>query len=199
MKSQAISRNSFQLAAILTAGLILFAVVLAIGAVQPGVRLQDAPIGELLPLANKGDADAQYQAGRRYAEGEGVAQSDEEALRWWRLAAEQEHVGAQYDIGISYLNGYGVAKDEAEAAKWFRLAAEQGYAEAQYNLGTMLFIGEGVPQDHVSGYAWMLTAESQGADIENLSDAEIEMTPVQTAAAKKLSALCVKSAYSDCE
>ena len=39
--------------------------------------------------AQKGQADAQYSLGNRYARGEGVAQDDAEAVRWYRLAAEQ--------------------------------------------------------------------------------------------------------------
>ncbi|HIE87808.1 MAG TPA: sel1 repeat family protein, partial [Gammaproteobacteria bacterium] len=39
--------------------------------------------------ANQGDADAQYLLGLMYANGRGVPQDDKEAVRWYRLAADQ--------------------------------------------------------------------------------------------------------------
>jgi uncharacterized protein len=60
-----------------------------------------------------------------------------EAVKWFRLAAEQGVAQAQYNLGIIYLNGLGVPQDYAETAQWFRQAAEQGLAQAQYNLGVM--------------------------------------------------------------
>lgn len=54
----------------------------------------------------------------------------EEAVRSFRLAAEQGHADAQYNLGFSYAYGEGVLKDEGEAIKWFRLAADQEDTEA---------------------------------------------------------------------
>ena len=42
-----------------------------------------------LPLAEQGDADAQYNLGVMYNEGEGVPQDYKEATKWFRLAAEE--------------------------------------------------------------------------------------------------------------
>ena len=53
-----------------------------------------------------------------------------EAVRYFRLAAEQGHAGAQYNLGVCYTKGYGVTQNYIEAVKYFRLAAEQGHAEA---------------------------------------------------------------------
>ena len=89
---------------------------------------------------------AQFNLGIMYANGEGVLKDDAEAVKWYRLAAEQGHANAQYNLGVMYDNGIGVLKDDAEAVKWYRLAAEQGYANAQHNLGAMYADGRGVPQ-----------------------------------------------------
>ena len=59
-----------------------------------------------------------------------VGQNHAEAVRWYRLAAEQGHAGAQISLGL-ILEG----EDDAEAVRWYRLAADQGDAFAQYNLG----------------------------------------------------------------
>ena len=41
-----------------------------------------AALQEWRPLAEQGDADAQYNLGSMYHEGRGVAQSDTEAVKW---------------------------------------------------------------------------------------------------------------------
>ena len=70
--------------------------------------------------------DAQYNLGVAYSNGEGVEQDYAEAVKWWRLAAEQGIADAQYNLGIAYYDGDGVEQDYVEAVKWWRLAAEQG-------------------------------------------------------------------------
>ena len=97
----------------------------------------------LRPLADQGDARAQYILGVIYANGKNYG----EALKWHRLAAAQGHPGAQFNLGLMYFEGQGVPKNYAEAVKWYRLAADQGDAAAQNNLGVAHHNGKGVPQD----------------------------------------------------
>ena len=78
---------------------------------------------------------AQYSLGDCYYYGWGVAEDEEEAVKWYRKAAEQGYAGAQNDLGLCYKNGYGVEKNAAKAVEWYRKAAEQGEMHAQYNLG----------------------------------------------------------------
>jgi TPR repeat protein len=114
------------------------------------------------PLAEQGDASAQYNLGFMYNNGEGVPQDYVEAVKWYRMAAEQDHADAQYNLGLMYDNGQGVPQDYAEAVKWYRMAAEQGYATAQSNLGVMYATGSGVPQDDVLAHMWFNLAAAQG-------------------------------------
>jgi TPR repeat protein len=44
-----------------------------------------------------------------FADGEGVAQDQAEAVRLWRLAAAQGHAQAQSNLGVMFANGEGVA------------------------------------------------------------------------------------------
>ena len=83
-------------------------------------------MSELQPLAEQGDADAQFILGAMYDLGKGVPESDTKAAQWYRPSAEQGNVNAQYNLGLMYANGDGVPEDDAEAMKWYRLAAEQG-------------------------------------------------------------------------
>jgi len=79
----------------------------------------------ILPLAEQGDAQAQYNLGVMYDKGRGVPQDYKEAVKWYRLAAEQGVREAQYNLGNKYSKGQGVPQDYKEAVKWYRLAAEQ--------------------------------------------------------------------------
>ena len=85
-----------------------------------------------------------------------------EAVRWFRIAAEEGDACAQSNLGVMYETGRGVARDNGEAVRWFRLAADQGEAVAQYNLGLMYDTGRGVPQDDDEAVRWYRLAAEQG-------------------------------------
>ena len=68
-----------------------------------------------------------------YENGEGVAQDYAEAVRWYRLAAEQGYANAQINLGGMYYNGEGVPQDYVQAHMWSNLAAAQGNANAVAN------------------------------------------------------------------
>ena len=81
---------------------------------------------EFRPLAQEGDADAQFNLGLMYSEGYGVSQDYKEAAQWFRLAAKQGHPDAQLNLGILYAEGAGVPQNYVLAHKWFNLAAVEG-------------------------------------------------------------------------
>ena len=140
------------------------------------------------PLADQGDANAQFNLGVRYDNGEGVPQNNVEALKWYWLAANQGLANAQYNLGVRYGEGRGVPQNEAEAVKWYRLAANQGLADAQYNLGGRYDNGEGVPRNYVNAYMWFNLAAAQGyQDAEKNRDlVKQRMTPAQIIEAQEL-------------
>jgi hypothetical protein len=86
-----------------------------------------------LPLAEQGNAEAQYDLGVMYLRGQGVLQDYKEAVKWFRLSAEQGNANAQYNLGLLYYKGEGFPKDYKEAVRLFRLSAKQGDASAQSN------------------------------------------------------------------
>ena len=114
-----------------------------------------------LPLAQQGDARAQFLLGALYAQGYGVPQDYGAAAQWFRRAATQGHVAAQYNLGVRYLEGRGVPRDPSQAAQWFRRAAQQGFARAQYNLGVLYANGDGVPRDASQAAQWFRRAADQ--------------------------------------
>ena len=85
-----------------------------------------------------------------------------EAVKWFRLSAEQGYAKAQYNLALMYANGQGVSQDYKEAAKWFRLSAEQGNAKAQTSLGFMYASGQGVTQDYKESVKWHRLSAEQG-------------------------------------
>ncbi len=119
-------------------------------------------MAEWRPLAEQGDAVAQYNLGLMYYKGLGVPQDYKEAVKWYRLAAEQGDADAQNNLGAMYQDGSGVPQDYAEAVKWYRLAAEQGIAKAQYTLGGIYYSGQGVPQDIKKAFSWFSKSAEQG-------------------------------------
>ncbi len=69
-----------------------------------------------------------------YAKGLGVENSEREAVRWFRAAADQNHADALYNLGVCYAYGRGVLKDLIIAACFHQMAIEKGEENAKNNL-----------------------------------------------------------------
>jgi hypothetical protein len=95
-------------------------------AASPVARRQAKSLVDLQRLADHGDADAQWQLGVRYHNGEGVPRDDAHAMQWFLRAAEQGHVIAQATLGAYYWAGRGVPPDLSKAYFWSSLALAQG-------------------------------------------------------------------------
>ena len=129
---------------------------------QHSRRLAAQVVQEVERLAYIGDAQALFLLGDAYQAGLAVKQDPQQALSWYRKAAEQGHLIAQQTLGVMYVKGRGVPRNEAEAANWFRQAAEQGDATAQYNLGAMYVSGSGVPRNDAEALKWFRQAAERG-------------------------------------
>ena len=117
---------------------------------------------ELRPLADRGDAEAQYRVGLMYEFGKGFAQDKAQMMVWLGKSAAQGHAAAQTELGVIYATGDGVPQDDVKAVSWFRKAASQGNATAQYNLGLLYAKGSGVRNDDAQAIAWFRKAAEQG-------------------------------------
>lgn len=78
--------------------------------------------GLFYPLAQRGDARAQYNLGMLYASGLGVDQDYQAALKWHRMAAAQGHAGGQNELAQMYARGQGVQPNPVLAYVWFSMA-----------------------------------------------------------------------------
>jgi len=104
--------------------------------------------------ALEGCVPAQRNLGLLYNDGVGVEQSDMEAAKWHKMAAELGNARSQYDLAVMYWNGRGVAQNQVEAVRWYIESAEQGHAPAQCNLGVIYQAGEGVAQSYEEAARW---------------------------------------------
>lgn len=114
------------------------------------------------PLAEEGDAWAQFGLGLLHSRGQGVPRDPKQAFNWFLLAAEQGIAPAQFRTGLAYGAGTGVAKNSAEAMRWYLLAAGKDNDDAQYMIGSMYHRGEHVPQDYAEAMVWFRRAAEQG-------------------------------------
>lgn len=131
-----------------------------------------------MEMAEKGDAEAQYNLAIMYRQGKGVKQDTKLALKWFEKSAAQGLASAEYYLGHLYDSGDGVPRDPVIAVGWYKKAAEKGNPLAQSNLGVAYASGEGVKQDIIKAYVWFSLAASQGltAALENRNILKKEMS-----------------------
>jgi len=136
------------------------------------------------PLAEKGDADAQFNLGQAYRLGKGVPLNLGAAQTWFERAASSGHVDAETTLGLLlFQNG-----DRAGGLKWLRRAAEQGEPRAMLVYGTALYNGDIVTQDRLLGYSFISRAASAGLPPakDTLAQLDQMMTPAEREKALKL-------------
>jgi TPR repeat protein len=160
-------------------GALAFATVLAaapaLADVKTGVDAwaagkYDQALKEWRPLADRGDADAQFNMGQAYRLGRGVPADLKIAQSWFEKAGAQGHQDAQANAGLLlFQNG-----NRAAALPWLRKAADRGDARAQYVLGTALFNGDIAGKDWPRAYALMSRASAQGLPQAKTSLAQME-------------------------
>ncbi|HEX3483975.1 MAG TPA: tetratricopeptide repeat protein [Micropepsaceae bacterium] len=121
------------------------------------------------PLAEQGNASAQFNIGLMYKVGKGVSQDYSEAVRWFRLAAKQGNVLAQTNLGVAYENGQGTPQSYVRAYVWYDLAASSAVGPFAEGLTKI--------RDEVAG----------------------KLAPAELADAKQLEQRCKQSHLQQCE
>ncbi len=116
---------------------------------------------ELFPLAEQGNAHAQYRLGKMANLGQGRPPDKKEAARWFHLAAQQGLAEAQNALGYLCLVGEGVSQNNDLALKWTRKAALLGDAAAQFNLSVMHGEPFGIKKDPGESLKWLRKAADQ--------------------------------------
>ncbi len=98
-----------------------------------------------VPLATKGDVNAQIMLGEMYELGHGRTADIANAMQWYQMAAVQGHSGAMFRLGMLTLTGGAGAADPSKAREWFAKAAAAGHVQASHELGLLYYQGTGVP------------------------------------------------------
>ncbi|MGH8508696.1 MAG: protein kinase domain-containing protein [Gammaproteobacteria bacterium] len=115
------------------------------------------------PAEQSSQANALFEEGMAYRNGENTLVDDNKAFDLLNQAAELGHGNAQYYLGIMFGQGRGTAQNYAHAVRWYREAAMQGVAEAQHLLCLSYAAGRGVDTDRVRAYAWCEVAVKHGS------------------------------------
>ena len=90
------------------------------------------------PLAEKGNALAQYRIAMMHKMGLGVSKDQKQARKWSRLAAKQGNADAQLLLGsLYYKSEGGESPDVVRAYAWYDASAEQGNAEAKKEIASI--------------------------------------------------------------
>ena len=143
---------------------------------QPAYACLDADLDEktqfrqCLDIAVRGEAEAQFELARLYAEGRGTPRDTELASQWYLSAAEYGHPRAQYALAKLFENRVVADQDYTRALEAFRELSQLGPDAIQANLGTtfdqcMEIAAETSPAIH-----WYQRAAEQG-----LVDAQLEL------------------------
>ena len=134
------------LAAPAHAGLAPGAPDLAFGAYQRGYY--QTAFAEAMKRIDKDlhDAAAMTLVAELEAQGLGVKQSMSEALRWYKLAADQGDGNAQFALALAKLAGKDGPRD-VRARALLQKAAAQDHAGAWLQLGVLALEGNGVASD----------------------------------------------------
>jgi hypothetical protein len=130
--------------------------------IPPGASVNSGPPGSGAAAADDPDGKRAFQRGTDAAAGRGVAQSDADAVRWFRAAADRGYAPAENNLGFLYAEGRGVPRDDAEAVRWYRRAADRDYAPAETSLGMMYAQGRGVAQSDSEALTLYSAAANQG-------------------------------------
>jgi cell division septation protein DedD len=117
-------------------------------------------VAEWRPLAQAGDADAQFNLGQAYKLGRGVPLDLAMAQSWYRKAAVQGHAQAEDALGLTLFQD----GKKAEALPFLEKSAARDERRAQLVLGTMLFNGDGITRDWPRAYALMSRSSQQGLE-----------------------------------
>ncbi|PWB34401.1 sel1 repeat family protein [Pseudomonas sp. SDI] len=89
-----------------------------------------AAISACQALAKSGDAQAQFELGEFYYDGNNTPRDLKQALDYFEQASLQGHAEAQYRLGSMFFKGEGVAANNVQAYIVLKMAAVNGAEDA---------------------------------------------------------------------
>jgi len=85
-----------------------------------------------------------------------------EAIKWYKLSAENKNSLGQYNYARCLFIGKGVEQDIKESIQFYQLSSDQGLAIAQYTLGLCYNIGDGIQKNIEESIRLFRLAAEQG-------------------------------------
>src|SRR5271165_5798686 len=110
---------------------VLLCCVLSPAQTQSAKPLPNAPSAEaarksLEKAAAAGDAQAAYNLGVMYRDGQGAPQDYQKARQWFDKAKRAGYAKAMLNLGTMYVQGQGAPQDYQKAKQWFEKASAAG-------------------------------------------------------------------------
>lgn len=98
-----------------------------------------------------------------YADELKKAERFEEALHWYKEAAEGGNPGDWFEVGFMYWEGKGTQKDQAYAVSCYEkeLAKNPDHMGGNNHLGRAYYLGQGVPQDYAKAFHYLSIAHDK--------------------------------------
>ena len=130
-------------------------------------------VKELQAKANEGDADAMYELGFLYKNGEsGLVMDRTQARVWYERAAELGHVKGLACIGEHLLKGMGGPSSPVLGLVYITRAAAAGSDVAAYILGKAFVTGKyGLPENNVQAKYYLRKVVEGECEFKHLIDA----------------------------
>lgn len=108
--------------------------------------------------ADQGNVQGQYWTGDIYFHGSAGKNDNDQAIKYWTMASDQNHGQAQFYLALLY-HGIG---DYTNAIKYWELAADNGHPEAISNIGYCYEQGLGVDCDETMALNWYTRGAEDG-------------------------------------
>jgi len=126
---------------------------------------QAPDIADLQRQAAAGDAKAQFELGKAYSDGSGVAKDPKMALEWLKKSANRGYAGAEVVLGYMCQKGIEMPQDAQQAADWYRKAARQADGSPQNAQNAKTRLSELLAQGLISKKEadWTMPKATSGA------------------------------------
>ncbi|MGH8384133.1 MAG: tetratricopeptide repeat protein [Pseudomonas sp.] len=116
----------------------------------------------ILVAAREDVLEAQALLGQILLDGQGIAQDQPLAVRWFDIAARRGHLMARNMLGRCHEHGWGGVADATLAAGHYRIAAQAGLDWAMYNYANLVATGRGVVEDQAQALGFYQQAAELG-------------------------------------
>lgn len=130
------------------------------------MQRHEKALSALQKMAKEGCAEAQNALGEIYQKGAALTRNNQEAVRLYRLSAEQGYPPAQYNLAWAYFDGLDrLLSNREEAYLLLFKAAQQGYSFAKNDLWEFL-----KDEDNPAGYLKELANKDSVEAVRTLGD-----------------------------